>query len=617
MVCSGVLVEYKCSDIFAQFLKEHQITKVFGIVGAGDAHLFDSISRLGYTEIISVHHEQAAVMAAGAYYRASGRLSAAIVTTGAGSTNAVTGVVSNFMDSIPCLIISGNEKAIHCGSDNPLRIWGVQGYDSVDMVKKVTKYAKLVSEPSEVLYELEKAMHISLEGRPGPCWIDIPMDTQSKNIETSQLKKFSPPKSPDFFPEKSSEDDLEILVSKISEKLKGAKRPLLWLGHGIRLAGAHERLEELFEKWSIPALVTWQGIDMIDSDHPLVFGRAGVYGQRAANFILQNCDYLLAIGTRLAYPQVGYDLKELCRDAEISVVDIDPLELEKFKERFDLRVCADAGSFLEKFIPHGSSNNPSQYSQWISYCQNLRTRYPFIGEEHADTEEFINSYRFMERLNKDLPEKVCVVTDMGTALLSGHQVLKMKKTQRLFTSTGLGEMGYGLPAAMGAAATEDFPQVVCLNCDGGMMMNLQELQTIAHHQLPVKTVIFNNDGYLMIKHTQKNLFKGNYTCTDKKSGVTCPDFKKVGDVFGFPTYRVRTWEDYEEVVPKFFADNRPAFLEVFMDPEQFFHPKLGLAVQEDGGLISPPLEELSPFLSREEVKEAMLIGLHPKSEKIK
>jgi acetolactate synthase-1/2/3 large subunit len=355
---------------------------------------------------------------------------------------------------------------------------------------------------------------------------------------------------------------------------------------------------------------------MVDSSHPLVYGRAGVYGQRCANFILQNCDFLLCIGTRMAIPQVGYDINEFARDAKIAVVDIDRHEIEKYADRYQYHVPADAKEFIRVLLQLASKES-FDYSAWIQKCDNWRAKYPWVNcQDHPDVDGFINSYPFMEKLNAHLKSEQLITTDMGTALLSGHQVLKLKMGQRLMTSTGLGEMGYGLPAAIGASFASDKGEVICLNCDGGMMMNLQELQTIVHHKLPIKLFIFNNDGYLMIKHTQKALFSGRHTGIDQKSGVSCPNFSALAGAFGIPSYQIKTWDDFDQVVPTVQAHNGPVICEVFMHPYQLFVPKLSLAIQKDGTLISPPLEDLSPFISRDELKQNMLIGMHSKSQKI-
>lgn len=601
----------KVSELIAQALEDLGIRHAFGIIGAGNVHLFEAIARHGYTEIVCVHHEQAACMAVQTYYRSCGRMAAALLTTGAGSTNGVTGVVSAWADSIPCLVIAGNEHSRFTFPENPLRMWGVQGYDSCQMVRQVTKYAERVTRPELAVHELEKGAHIALAGRPGPTWIEIPMDIQSSRIDPAEMRHFAAPPAPDYLT-----PALAAQVDSALAALLAAERPLLWLGNGIRLAGAEKKIVPLLEKLGAPALLSWAGIDMVDSDHPLVFGRAGVYGQRAANFILQNSDYVLAIGTRLAIPQIGYDLNELARLARIDVVDIDADEVGKHAKRTSENILCDAGVFIDALAARLQALTPTPKSAWLERCRAYQTQFPWVGPEHADPEGFMNSYRFMERLNGFFKPDQMVVTDMGTALLCGHQALRFKDGQRLMTSTGLGEMGYGLPAALGVSFAMERGEVMCLNCDGGMMMNIQELQTMVHHKLPIKLFIFNNDGYLMIKHTQKALFKGDAVGTDRASGVSCPDFSKVAAAFGIPAYQIRGWAECDATLAAVQAATGPVICEVFMHPQQLFSPKLGLVARADGTLVSPPLEDLSPLIGREVLEQAMLGGMHEKSKSL-
>ncbi|WP_043229575.1 thiamine pyrophosphate-binding protein [Pseudomonas sp. CF161] len=601
----------KVSEQIAEALEGLGITHIFGIIGAGNVHLFEAISRRGFSEIVCVHHEQAACMAVQTYYRTNGRLAAALLTTGAGSTNGVTGVVSAWADSIPCLVIAGNENSKFCYPENPLRMWGVQGYDSCQMVSQVCKYTQRVTKPEQAAFELEKAAYIALEGRPGPTWIEIPMDIQSSRITAAQMLHFQAPSI-----DHEISEEIATQIDSVVAALLKSERPLLWLGNGIRLAGATHQIAPLLEMLGTPGLVSWAGIDMIDSDHPLVFGRAGVYGQRAANFILQNSDYVLAIGTRLAIPQVGYDLTELAREARIDVVDICRDEAIKHSTRTQEVIVSDAAVFITALTARLKNLSIPSKAPWVEQCRGYTDQFPWVGEEHADKGGFINSYRFMERLNGFFKPDQVVVTDMGTALLCGHQVLRIKDGQRLMTSTGLGEMGYGLPAALGVSFANDRGEVMCLNCDGGMMMNLQELQTIVHHQLPIKLFIFNNDGYLMIKHTQNSLFKGSYVGTDRSSGISCPDFSKLATGFGIPAFQIREWDDVDATLEKVQAATGPVICEVFMHPEQLFSPKLSVVAKDDGSLVSPPLEDLSPLIPRDMLKKAMLNGMHEKSKNL-
>ena len=598
----------KVSDAIAEFLKDNEIRHVFGIIGSANSHIFDSIYNLGYTEIVCVHHEQAATMAMQTYYRTTGKITAAIVTAGGGSSNAITGVMSAWADSIPGVIISGQENVRFINEMSRMRMWGIQGYDSTDMVKNITKYAARIMDADKSIYEVEKAFHIAGVGRPGPVWLDFPMDIQGTRLDKAQYQHFSP--------EAPIVSDLDGSLDSIIELMKQAKRPVFWLGHGIRLAGGHSLIPDLLELSPFPTLMSWAGIDMLSDEHPLNYGRAGVYGNRAANFVIQNADLVIAIGTRMAIPMIGYEHSEFAREAKLVQVDIDQQELDKVTDIVDIAVKADAAKFMRSLIAKLQKNTiaTSQISDWVAACDHYRIRYPFIGPEHADANGFINSYRFIDRLSDYFKDDEIVVTDMGTALLSAHQAMKLKSGQRLMTSTGLGEMGYGLPAAIGASFGRDRSEVVCLNCDGGIMMNLQELQTIVHHHLPVKIFIFNNDGYLMIKHTQKSLFQGRYSASNKQSGVSCPDFKKVAAAFDIPYYSIKDWDELEQVMPKVMNATTPIICDVFMDPEQYFYPKLSLAIKKDGEIVSPPLEDVSPLLPREEFEENMIIPVHPKSK---
>jgi acetolactate synthase I/II/III large subunit len=605
----------KVSDLISQFFEQKGVRHAFGIIGSANAHIFDSIFHHSNIELICNHHEQACTMAVQTYWKVTGIPTFALVTAGAGSSNAITGVLSAWADSIPCLIISGQENARYFTPDHDLRMFGIQGYDSPFAVSKMTKYTSRIMKPENVLFELEKAWHIATTGRPGPCWIDIPMSIQSAMVEEDSLLHFTP--EPSSSSVSLPKQNLESQVGAMLQRLQSSKRPLLWLGVGVRMADAVEEAVDVVDKLGIPILLSWSAIDMLPSDHPLIVGSAGVYGQRAANFILQSCDSLIAIGTRLSILQVGYDISELARDAaDITVVDIDPTELKKYPQRFNHPICADAGRFLRETKQQLTSAKLPPCTDWIEWCTRIRRQFPLIGPEHDDKDGFMNSYRFMDRLVPHLKHDQVIVTDMGTALLSGHQALQIRPPQRLITSQGLGEMGFGLPGAIGASFARDRGEVLCLNCDGGMMMNLQELQTVAHFQLPIKIVIFNNDGYLMIKLAQKAVLKGRYSGTDRASGVSCPNFTKLAAAFDFPAFQIQTWEDFDREIPLLQAHNGPAICEVAMAPEQFFHPKLGVAIQPDGTLISPPLEDLSPFLPRSTLEKNLLVPLHPKSQQI-
>ena len=589
----------KVSDLVAIFLKQKKIKVVFGIIGSANSHIFHSINDLGYTRIINVHHEQVAVMAAGAYFRASGKISAAIVTAGAGASNAITGVISNWADSIPSLIISGQEPYRFLKKDENLRMYGTQGFNIVNMVKDVTKYSVLLSEPNKINHELNKCYDISFSGRPGPCWIDIPFDIQSQSVKKEELFDYS-------------EEIGETTIKKFSlnSLLKDSKRPLILAGNGIKLSNSKSLFQKLVEKSKIPTLLSWSAIDLLNNDNPSYYGRFGVYGQRAANFIIQNSDLILVLGSRLALPQIGYEFEQFAPDARIIMVDIDEKEGHKYK--LHKYIQSDCKIFLENL---SVDFNPFSINEWLAYCKQTKEKFPILGEEHKSN-DYENSYTFINTLSKHLDKEDIIVTDMGTALLSGHQNIKIKDGQKMFTSLGLGEMGYGLAGAIGASLTNSEKRIICLNCDGGIMMNLQELHTIIENDLNVKIVIFNNDGYLMIKHTQKMLFNGIYNSVDKKTGVGLPKFENLVKGFGYDYFRFEK-NDRGKSLKNFLNSEKQSVLEVFMDPNQGFLPKVKGVLNNDGTILSPPLEEMSPLLPLEIIEKNMLKDLNPKSYKIK
>tara|TARA_R110000868_G_scaffold138335_2_gene352388 strand:+ start:14949 stop:16763 length:1815 start_codon:yes stop_codon:yes gene_type:complete len=599
----------KNSDLVAEFLKKQKIEIVFGIIGSANSYIFDSIVKLGYTKIICTHHEQSAVMAMGAYFRASGKLSASIVTAGAGSSNAITGVLSNWADSIPGLIISGQEQAKYLETHKDLRMYGIQGYDSPEAVKKITKYAKTLTMTDSVQEELEKGLTISISGRPGPVWLDIPFDMQGKMVEPREWITIQKTNNQiDYF-----SSILEAEVNTIYKKLTNSKRPVIIGGHGVRIAGAKKEFRDLVNKFKIPVILTWSGIDLLPENNNYNFGRSGVMGERSANFIIQNSDLIISLGSRLSILQTGYDLNDFAPRAELIINDIDFKESTKHNKLNTQVVNLDTGDLITALL--SNSQYIEEKTEWLSYCNTIKQKYPKLLPEH-DNALYINSYKFIDKLSANLKGNEIIVTDMGTALLSGHYSIKLKEHNIMFTSLGLGEMGYGLPGALGASLADRSKNVICLNCDGGMMLNLQELQTIKHHNLSVKIIIFNNDGYLMIKHTQKMLFKGNYNSVDAATGVSLPNFQKMSAAFDFPYYSVKTWLDYETNMSAFLETEGPAVCEVYMDPEQDFIPKVRGIKNMDGSIFAPPIEEMSPLISLKEVKENMISGINPKSNAI-
>lgn len=585
----------KVSDVIVDFLIENKIEVVFGIIGSANSHIFESINQKSHIKLVSVHHEQAAVMAMGAYYRATGKLSVALVTAGGGSSNAFTGILSNWADSIPGIIISGQEQTYYIEEYRNMRMFGVQGYDSIDTFSKHTKLSARVDRDN--VYEIfHKAFEITKSGRPGPVFLEIPFDTQSQLIEEQVIAS-------NKLPMNVLNQLCSASVDDIISKLNIAKRPVIVAGHGIKLSDSVHLFNALIDKWNIPTILTWSGVDILAHDHKSNYGRSGVQGQRSSNFIIQNSDLLIVLGSRLSLLQTGYSRDDFAPNAHIIHVDIDHTETNKFRGSYT-SINENVRDIMHDFIFHREYT--ADISEWIDYCDRMRQEYPTVMPEHiADP---TNSYSFIDKFSERLPDQYVIVTDMGTALLSGFYGFKIKKHQTMFTSLGLGEMGYGLAAAVGAGFGKR--PVMCLNCDGGMMMNIQELQTIKTHNLPVKIVIFNNDGYLMIKHTQKMLFGDNKTCVDKSSGVTLPDYKKVAAAFDFSYYTEDQLED-------FLNDDNQAFLEVFMDPNQEFIPKVRGMKMQDGTIKAGLLEDMSPLLPLKALDKVMLNEVNERSKTAK
>ena len=580
--------KYTVSDAIADFLEENKIEVVFGIIGSANAYIFDAIATKGYTKVVYMHHEQACVMAAGSYYRTNGKLSAAIVTAGAGASNAITGVICNWADSIPCLIISGQESIHNMKGHSQLRMRGVQGFPVTDMVKDIVKYSMLLTEPNEVLETLEEMRDVSLEGRPGPVWVDVPMDIQAAKVEKQNLKKF-----------KSETESFEKYdIDEIVSLMLNAERPVIMAGHGIRLSQSKHIFQKLVDKLKIPVLVTWSGIDLLPENNVYNFGCSGLYGQRCANFIVQNCDLLLVLGSRLALPQTGYNINAFAPNAKIIMVNNDKQEINKHASKYDVKIYQNCKNVIEDLLNVDIS---LKIDSWYNRCVQYKKDFPLIEECHLeDNKLYDNSYVFINRLSDLLDDNHVIAIGQGTPLPSCHQALKIKKNQLAFASNGLGEMGNGLPSAIGAAFAAGDKPVILLDGDGSMMMNLQELQTIVGYDLPIKIIIFNNEGYLFIKHTQKMLFNGRYTGVDEATGVSLPKFRKVANAFGVPYFNSK-----ENNILDFLNHEGYAIFECFMNPEQDLVPKVK-GISTDDGIIPVSLEEMSPLLGINIIEKNMI-----------
>ena len=601
------------SDFVANFLRENNVDTAFAITGAGNIRLLESANKAGI-RYVCTHHEQAAVMSALSYFRISGKPAVCFVTGGPGAANTLIGLANAYLDSLPCIIIAGQEKSVYMDSSNSLRGKGVQGLPMTEIVSSITKYAVCLKNPYEIFSIMQEAFFQANEGRPGPVWVEIPQDLQWSNLELNQLKPFKYPQNL-----KLQKENLEKDVESTFDLILQSKRPLVWIGHGVRLSKSEKSLETLLNKLGIPILVSWQAADLIPEDYSLYVGRAGIYGQRGANLALQNCDLLITLGTRLAIPQRGYDDTQFAREAKKVIVEIDPFEMKKFQFNVDLPIIADVKDFIEIFLKYLSDKTrvaliEAKFENWLLKCQDWRERYPMYRSANSDIqadEAGVNSYWFIEQLSNSLNSDDIVVTDMGTSLTCTHATIKIKNGQRLVTSTGLGEMGFGLPGAIGASIAAPDKRVVLLVGEGSFMFNIQELQTLKHLDLPIKIFLLNNNGYLTIKHTHNALFEsnGNATATGPETGVSFPNFERVATAFGLQFHRLDTEEDVSSELLRILEDKNALIIEVVMPEFQELIPKSSIKRLPDGSVYSPPLEDMYPFLTREVLAREMIIPL--------
>ena len=602
------MTKIKLSDWVAGQLVAHGISDVFMITGGGAMHLNHSIGTHPDLTTTFCHHEQALSMAAEAYTRLSNRLAVVNVTSGPGGTNAITGVYGAFVDSVGMLVISGQVKiettVRHTGL--PLRQYGDQELDIEELVRPITKYATMVTDPRSIRYHLEKALYLATSGRPGPCWLDIPLDVQAAKIDPDDLL-------PGFDPAELDEPwkatDLDATTAAILERLQQAERPVVFAGGGVRLSGAHAEFLKLVEKLGIPVVTGWNAHDVLWNDHPLYCGRPGTVGDRGGNMVNQSADLLLILGSRLNIRQVSYNWGSFAREAYKIWVDIDPLELRKPSVTPDMPVVADLKDLIPALIAAPYAGPTEQHRQWLAWARQRGPNFPVVLPEYRHN-QVCNPYVAMESLFQALEEDDIVVTGNGSACVVSFQVADLKHGQRLWTNSGCATMGYDLPAAIGVcAATKGKQRVICLAGDGSIMMNLQEMQTIAGYGLPVKVFLLNNNGYVSIFQTHRNFFNGVEVGGGPKSNVTFPDFSKIAAAFGFAYARVTSHDELARGISDTLAADGPAFCELMIDENVAFAPKLGAKQHPDGRITSPPLEDLSPFLPREVLRANMLIDL--------
>lgn len=591
-------MKIKVAKYIAEFLVKNGIEDVFTVTGGGAMHLNDA---LGHQEGLSCtynHHEQACSIAAEGYTRLSGKLAAVCVTSGPGGTNAITGVLGGWLDSIPMFIISGQVKreTTIWATEVPLRQLGDQEFDIVSSVSNMTKYAHIITEPNEIRYHLEKALYLCKNGRGGPVWLDIPLDVQAAFVEADELKGFH-----DFDLEKKENPVYDTgLTPQILDKIKCAERPVIFAGTGIRLAGAQCDFIKLIEKLQIPVVTAWNAHDVLWNAHPLFCGKPGTVGTRAGNFLVQNCDLLLVLGSRLNIRLVSYNYKDFAKDAYKIIVDIDENELKKPTIVPDMPVHANVKDVIKSLFESEADVTSKFHEKWLKRCKETEQRYPATLPEYYEKEEPINPYVFVTEMFGYLQEGEHIVCGNGSACVITFQAANIKPGQRLFTNSGCAAMGYGFPAAIGACVANRGKRVICVDGDGSFQMNIQELQTVVYNKMNLKIIYLNNQGYHSIRQTQTNLFNPPLVGVGDGNGLSFPQAEKVANAYGISFFRIQSIEDMNKNFEDVLNVEGPVFCEVVVDPEQNFEPKLSSKVLPNGKIVSPSLDDMFPFLDKAE-----------------
>jgi acetolactate synthase-1/2/3 large subunit len=591
-------MKQKVSDYIAEFLVNHGIKHIFTVTGGGAMHLNDSFGHHPSLKCIYNHHEQASAMAAEAYGRYTNTLPLVCVTSGPGGTNTLTGVLGAWLDSTPMFIISGQVKTETTVQSTklPLRQLGDQEFNIVNVVDKFTKYAHMIINPIEIRYHLEKCLYFALNGRGGPVWLDIPLDIQGSIIDTNELIKF----------ESNNEKIIQSftydknLHNEIISRINNSQKPIIYVGNGVRLSGQYNNFLHLIEILNIPVVTAWNAHDLLPNDHPLYAGRPGTIGTRGGNFVVENADLMLILGTRLNIRQVSYNFKNFAINSYKIMVDIDHAELNKPTIKIDSKIQADLKEFIPNMVNYCKFTKIKKFPNWINWSKKINFKYPVVLDKHKHNLNNVNPYGFIDNLFDRLNENETIVTSNGSACVVTFQAAKIRKYQRLFTNSGCASMGYGLPAAIGCSFSNPNKRVICIEGDGSLQMNIQELQTVIHSQLNIKLIVFNNNGYHSIRQTQTNIFKSSLVGVDENSGISFPNLNKISDAYGIPYFSVQKLSDLENIYSEAFEKVFPTIIEVFVDVNQFFEPKLSSKVLEDGRIISPRIDDMYPFLSREE-----------------
>ena len=600
-------MQIKLAKYMADFFAAHSIRDVFTITGGGAMHLNDAFGHHDGLHCTYNHHEQACAMAAEAYARLTGNLALVCVTSGPGGTNAITGVMGGWVDSIPMFVVSGQVKfSTTIRSTNvPLRQLGDQEFNIVDCVACMTKYAVMVTDPNTICYHLERALYLATHGRPGPVWLDIPLNVQGAMIETDALLHYDPAEDAATLPPEPTDAAIEQMLQKITQ----AKRPVILAGGGIRTGKAHKLFLQVIERWNIPVVTAWNAHDVLWDDHPLYCGRPGTVGTRGGNFVVQNSDLLISFACRMNIRQISYEWKNFAEGAYKIAMDIDEGELEKPTLSIDLPIHADIKAVFERILETGFANPASHFEAWLRWCRTINERYPAVIPSFIKDQPPINPYVFMRALSEELNEGEVTITGNGSACVCSFQAMRILPGQRLFTNSGCASMGYGLPAALGAAVAQGGSRVICLDGDGSIQMNLQELQTIVQNRLNIKIFWLNNNGYHSIRQTQTNVFHENFCGVDRDSGVSFPSAERIATAYQIPFVRAENPHTLHADIKRALETEGPVICEAVLSPKQPFEPKLSSRVLPDGRIVSPPIDDMYPFLDREEYEQNKEIEL--------
>lgn len=589
----------KVSDYIIKFLEEQGVKHMFMLSGGMAMHIDDSVGFSKKLKPICMLHEQGCTFAAESYARITNNLGVVCTTCGPAATNTLTGVACSWIESTPLLVITGQVKRADIMKDPDLRQLGVQEVNIVDMAKPITKYAKLIMEPESIQYELEKAVYFCKEGRPGPVLLDIPVDVQACKVDETTMKHFVPEDKNEYCID-------DALIETVISQIEKAKRPVFYVGAGVNVANAGEDFRKLAEKLNIPVLVHWNGMNLLENDHPLFMGHPGAVGQRAANFVLQNADLLITIGTRLALLQTGYNFAGYAKNAYHVMVDIDKAELNKTTLHPNLKIQGDAGEFIRKLL--ASDIQVGDYSKWIMKGKEWNTKYPSLNPEWLKDSKYINSFYFVDELSRQMnANDIYCGGRAGTCVDAVIQAFNVKKGQGVYVTKGLSSMGNGLPAAIGAAYATN-KKVVCVNGDGGFVMNIQELEVIRRDNLPVKMFILDNQGYSAIRNTQTNVFNGHFVGCNQESGLTIGNIKGVAEAYGIKTFMLQKSEKMSTTIADVLNYDGPALCVVWVDPAQPIVPRQANYKTPEGQMASRPLEDMRPLLEREELEEIMSVS---------